>query len=198
MIDDVIWCPQVRRLAVVRRGAQAVEFHSVPEHEVTRLDFTGSEVLAVASVFGGAELAVRTRDDVRLVRLPDGGELSRLALPAPAGPVALALSADGSMLATQDRVGGLVIAAAGEDRRLTGPVLRLISNNPRPSAVLSFGGSDGCSLLVGTVDGYVQVWHLRLAREALAEAQLDWSPALAPPPPTTPAPPITRIHWVDD
>jgi hypothetical protein len=195
-IQAVAWCPESRRIAAVRKGGQFVEFHAVPGHEVSRLDLPGAEVMAVAAVLDGRELAIRTRDALLLVGLPDGRELSRLPLPAPSERAAVTASADGSMFATQNANGELVIVAAGPDRRLTGPVLRLISNTPRASTVLSFGGSGGTSLVVGTEDGYLQVWHLRLAREGLVKAGLDWTPALSPAAPTAPMDPVTSVRWI--
>jgi serine/threonine protein kinase len=195
LIDGVAWCPEAKSVAVAHRGAGSVEFHTVPEHQVSRRRLPGSEVRALASGPGGSWLAVRTSTDIRLLSVPGGEELSRIELRAPSDAVCVAVSRDGSMLAAQNDKGEAVILAVKPDNTLVGPVLTLRSAKPRRVRALTFGGVDATSLIIGTEQGFIQAWQLRAVRDQLADAHLNWSPPVKPPPLAPPKDRITTVVW---
>jgi WD domain, G-beta repeat len=194
LVDSVAWCPEARSVAVSRRGSSAIEFHSVPKHQVSRRLLPGADIRGLASGPRGSWLVVRTSKDIRLLSVPAGEELSRLKLPAPSDPVCVAVSRDGSMLAAQNKMGEAVIVVVKPDLTLERPVLTLRSDKPRRVSAMAFGGADG-SLIVGTEQGFIQAWQLRAARDQLALAKLDWSPPLEASRATVPKDRISAIVW---
>ena len=72
LVNSVAWCPAARSVAVSRQGSSAIEFHSVPKHQVSRRLLPGADIRGLASGPLGSWLVVRTSDRHQSVKCSRG------------------------------------------------------------------------------------------------------------------------------
>jgi len=138
-----------------------------------------SDVLGIASNYGGSRLVERTAETVHVKDPVNLTELAKFSLPLappdlrtmPVHSAPVAISDDASLVAATTTRSRVVLFHIGQEE----PVAELpLPQRSVPTSLIFTPAGD---LLVGTADGQQWFWRLPAIREELRRMGIDWEPA---------------------